>query len=61
MDKLPKQIIAEKEYVEMALNNLKTALARRGKTVIELFKEMSDIFMQKDLTKQTIFLNQNTM
>ncbi len=36
MDKLPKQIIAEKEYVEMALNNLKTALARGEKTIIEL-------------------------
>ncbi|MFZ2863718.1 MAG: hypothetical protein WA440_03125 [Ignavibacteriaceae bacterium] len=29
MDKLPKQIIAENEYVEMALNNLKNGFDRK--------------------------------
>ncbi|MBI5788936.1 MAG: hypothetical protein HZA78_08800 [Candidatus Schekmanbacteria bacterium] len=36
MDKWPKQILAEKEHVETALNNLNTAMARKEKTVIEL-------------------------
>ena len=36
MGELPEQILAEKENVEIALNNLKTAMARREKTVIEL-------------------------
>lgn len=36
MEKLPKQILAEKENVEMALNNLKDAMARKKKTAVEL-------------------------
>jgi len=36
MDRLPKQILAEKENVEIALNNLKDARARKEKSVIEL-------------------------
>ncbi|MFA4935983.1 MAG: hypothetical protein WC568_09120 [Candidatus Methanoperedens sp.] len=36
MGELPEQILAEKENVEIALNNLKTAMARREKTIIEL-------------------------
>ncbi len=36
MDKLPKHILAEKENVEIALSNLKYAMARREKSVIEL-------------------------
>jgi uncharacterized protein YutE (UPF0331/DUF86 family) len=36
MAELPKQIRAEIENVEMALNNLKTVMARKEKTVIEL-------------------------
>mgnify|MGYP001577900915 FL=1 len=36
MDKLPKEILAEKENVEIALSNLKDAMARREKAVIEL-------------------------
>ncbi len=36
MDELTEQILAEKENVDIALQNLKTALARREKTVIEL-------------------------
>jgi uncharacterized protein YutE (UPF0331/DUF86 family) len=36
MGELPKQILAEKENVETALNNLKTATTRKKKTVIEL-------------------------
>lgn len=36
MGDLPKQILAEKENVEMALNNLKEAMARAERSVIEL-------------------------
>jgi len=36
MNNLPKQILAEKENVETALNNLKEAMARKDKSVIEL-------------------------
>ena len=36
MDELTEQILAEKENVDIALNNLKTAMARKKKTVIEL-------------------------
>lgn len=36
MDKLPRQILAEKESVEIALSNLKGAIARKEKTIIEL-------------------------
>ena len=36
MDELTEQILAEKENVDIALNNLKTAMARTEKTVIEL-------------------------
>ena len=36
MDELTEQILAEKENVDIALNNLKTAMARKEKTVIEL-------------------------
>ena len=36
MGELPKQILAEKENVEMALNNLKEAMARTERSVIEL-------------------------
>jgi len=36
MDNLPKEILAEKENIEQALENLKAALARQEKTVIEL-------------------------
>lgn len=36
MDRWPKQILAEKENVEKALNNLKDAVARKEKSVIEL-------------------------
>lgn len=36
MDKLTKQILAEKENVEIALNNLKKTMARKEKSVIEL-------------------------
>lgn len=36
MDKLPKQVLAEKENVEIALSNLKDAMARKEKSVIEL-------------------------
>ena len=36
MDRLPKQILAEKENVEAALDNLKDAMARTEKSVIEL-------------------------
>lgn len=36
MGNLTKEILAEKENVEEVLNNLKTALARTDKTVIEL-------------------------
>jgi uncharacterized protein YutE (UPF0331/DUF86 family) len=36
MDELTEQILAEKENVEIALHNLKTAMARNEKTVIEL-------------------------
>ena len=36
MDELTEQILAEKENVDIALQNLKTALARNEKTVIEL-------------------------
>ncbi|HHT9126767.1 MAG TPA: hypothetical protein ACFYD6_13275 [Candidatus Brocadiia bacterium] len=36
MDSLYKQIIAERENVEIALSNLKKAMARKKKSVIEL-------------------------
>src|SRR3989304_1081375 len=36
MDNLTKEILAEKENVENVLNNLKEAMARTEKTVIEL-------------------------
>ncbi len=36
MNNLPKQILAEKENVETALDNLKKAMARKNKSVIEL-------------------------
>jgi len=36
MDELTEQILAEKENVDIALQNLKTAMARTEKTVIEL-------------------------
>ncbi len=36
MGDLPKQILAEKENVETALNNLKEAMARTERSVIEL-------------------------
>jgi len=36
MDELNKRILAEKENVEIALGNLKDAMARNEKTVIEL-------------------------
>lgn len=36
MDRLEKQILAEKENVEKALNHLKDAMERRQKTIIEL-------------------------
>jgi uncharacterized protein YutE (UPF0331/DUF86 family) len=36
MGELPEQILAEKENIEAALDNLKTAMARSEKTVIEL-------------------------
>jgi uncharacterized protein YutE (UPF0331/DUF86 family) len=36
MDELHKRILAEKENVEIALGNLKDAMARNEKTVIEL-------------------------
>ena len=36
MDELTEQILAEKENVDIALYNLKTAMARTEKTVIEL-------------------------
>lgn len=36
MDKLPNQILAEKENVELALSNLKDAINRKEKSVIEL-------------------------
>ncbi len=36
MDNLPKQLLAEKENVDMAMSNLKEALSREEKTVIEL-------------------------
>ncbi|MFH0903811.1 MAG: hypothetical protein V1854_01305 [Methanobacteriota archaeon] len=36
MDELTEQILAEKENVDIALNNLKTVMARNEKTVIEL-------------------------
>ncbi len=36
MDELTEQILAEKENVDIALHNLKTARARNEKTVIEL-------------------------
>ncbi len=36
MDELIEQILAEKENVDIALHNLKTAMARNEKTVIEL-------------------------
>ncbi|VVB86033.1 Uncharacterised protein [uncultured archaeon] len=36
MDELTEQILAEKENVDIALHNLKTAMARNEKTVIEL-------------------------
>ncbi len=36
MDKLSKQILAEKQNVNVALNSLKDAMARKEKSVIEL-------------------------
>lgn len=36
MDKLPEQVLIEKENIEMALHNLQEALARKERTVIEL-------------------------
>jgi uncharacterized protein YutE (UPF0331/DUF86 family) len=36
MGKLPKQILAEKQNVEVALDNLKKAMARKNRTTIEL-------------------------
>ncbi len=36
MDELTDQILAEKENVDIAMHNLKTAMARNEKTVIEL-------------------------
>lgn len=36
MDNLPRQLLAEKENVDMAMSNLKEALSREEKTVIEL-------------------------
>jgi uncharacterized protein YutE (UPF0331/DUF86 family) len=36
MDKPPKQVLAEKENVEIALSNLKDVMARKEKTVVEL-------------------------
>ena len=36
MDNLPKQLLAEKENVDMAMSNLKEALSRDERTVIEL-------------------------
>jgi uncharacterized protein YutE (UPF0331/DUF86 family) len=36
MDRLPKQILAEKQNVEQALDNLNKALARTNKSTIEL-------------------------
>ncbi len=36
MDELTEQILAEKENVDIALHNLKTAMSRNEKTVIEL-------------------------
>ena len=36
MDKLPKEILAEIEYVEISLANLKTTLMKSEKSVIEL-------------------------
>ena len=36
MDELTEQILAEKENVDIALQNLETAMARMEKTVIEL-------------------------
>ncbi len=36
MDNLSKQLLAEKENVETAMKNLKEALSREQKTVIEL-------------------------
>jgi hypothetical protein len=36
MDKLQKQILAEKENVEIALENLRLAKSKKEKTVIEL-------------------------
>ncbi|MCJ7674428.1 MAG: hypothetical protein MUO33_04655 [Sedimentisphaerales bacterium] len=36
MGKIPKQILAEKQNVEVALDNLKRAMARKNRSVIEL-------------------------
>ncbi len=36
MDNLPKQLLAEKENVDMAMHHLNVALSREEKTVIEL-------------------------
>jgi uncharacterized protein YutE (UPF0331/DUF86 family) len=36
MAKIPKQILAEKQNVEVALDNLKTAMARKNRSTIEL-------------------------
>ena len=36
MDKLSRQVLAEKEHVEIALSNLGEAMARKEKSVVEL-------------------------
>ena len=36
MGKIPKQILAEKQNVEVALDNLKRAMARKNRSTIEL-------------------------
>jgi len=36
MGKIPKQILAEKQNVEVALDNLKKAMARKNRSTIEL-------------------------
>lgn len=48
MDKLQKQILAEKENVEIALENLKLAKSKKEKTVIEL-AAMYGVLMKKSM------------
>ena len=36
MDSLSRQLLAEKEHVEIALDNLREAMARKEKTIVEL-------------------------